>query len=218
MRHNFTAILIGVALGVIFILLTQLFLVQVQVEQVNHRLNQEIQATCKVPIVTTTTAITIPTTKVITVPVQFTVIQTNTVEVSKPAPTWIALSGEWALTYYGENDEAEGARTGASWNGYSCPDWQNYYRYGLVAPIPSNVDDIHYGVAMPGAEFYCLPIKVCNGDKCAIGVAVDVPADYVIDGYMHADMWPAMAEELGVTEPIGIVKGGVRVYVGNGVK
>lgn len=125
--------------------------------------------------------------------------------VCTPEAEWVQLSGEWVATYYGtETDGLLGERTGADWNGYECDG------------IPGEVTRLHYGIAMPGAEFYCLQVKVCINDECVETVAVDVMADdrLHIDGryYNHIDLWPRPAMELGIIDA-GIVTDDVKVYV-----
>jgi hypothetical protein len=129
-----------------------------------------------------------------------------------PTPTarefiWVKLGGDWTLTWYGsEADGFLGLRHGAAWNGLACKDWTR-----LPAVMPVTVTASHFGVAMPGIEYYCMPIRVCVAARCIVATAVDTPHDVVIGGKPHVDAWQAVARELGVQEA-GIVT--ATVYVG----
>lgn len=114
---------------------------------------------------------------------------------SPPGPryNWARLNGPWMSTYY--HQDFIGRHHGAYWNGLKCR--------GLDGEaFPDVVTDQDLGVAMPGPEFYCLPVKICHGDRCVIAIASDVMRDYRIRRgslyYSHLDLWPATARELGL--------------------
>ena len=114
------------------------------------------------------------------------------------------------MTYYGtEEDGLLGEKHGAAWNGLRC--WMP----GAAAPMPDVVTSVDMGGAMPGVEYYCKPILVCVGSKCEVFVAVDVPAKYKVYGKRHMDVWPAVAQKLGIAD-VGVCQENVRVYVGGG--
>lgn len=131
---------------------------------------------------------------------------------------WEHLPGQWVATWYGAEGGYLGKTHGAADNGLTCPDYS-----ALSSDMPDVVTKSHYGVAMPGldgasgSEFYCEPVKICIGERCVVATAVDVPGDYqlTLDGqyYNHIDVWPQVAEDLGIKEQ-GIVYGDVSVYVG----
>ena len=120
-------------------------------------------------------------------------------------PPQVQLSGQWVATVYADN--LVGNYHGAYWNGFNCTDY-------LGRPLPDMITDDVIGLAMPGAEFYCLPVVVCNREHCVTGVALDVPRAHRTerDGiiYNHLDLMPAMAEALGIK---GIQYGDLEVYV-----
>lgn len=129
---------------------------------------------------------------------------------------WVKLNGPWVITFYGQGDETIGQHHAAYWNGLRCQDAANPGR-----PFPDRVTSRHFGIALPGPEFYCLPVKVCYRGRCEVGTAVDVMRDYRLkkpgeDGYFnHADLWIAYWKALGLTPGRGIVwDEGIEVYVG----
>lgn len=125
---------------------------------------------------------------------------------------WVELTGPWMLTHYGTEDDGYlGQRTGASWNGVDAPDWTQPGEW-----MPEEITLDSNCAAMPGPEFYGLPILVCVRGVCAVATAVDVPAvervRLVDDYYMHADLCNQPAAQLNLVGS-GIITG-ARVYVG----
>lgn len=125
---------------------------------------------------------------------------------------WVELTGPWALTHYGTVEDGYlGQRTGASWNGVDAPDWSN-----LNEMMPEEITLDHSCIAMPGPEFYGLPVLICVKGVCTAATAVDVPAVerlWLGDGYyMHADLCNKPALELDIVGT-GIITG-ARVYIG----
>ena len=133
--------------------------------------------------------------------------------VSPPQPQdqyhWVRLNGPWVMTRY--HEKFIGSHHRAYWNGRQCRDATRPNQ-----KMPSTVTPFHLGVALPGPEFYCVPVRICYRDRCVIATAVDVARDYRLKHkgqyYSHIDLWPATARTLGVH---GIVySNDIRVNVG----
>lgn len=139
--------------------------------------------------------------------IQVAQLKANPTPTSKEPFTWIKLGDTWTLTWYGSMEDGFlGKKHGAAWNGLTCKDWA-----ALSTDMPDVVTESHFGAAMPGVEFYCMPIKVCVADKCVVTTAVDVPHNDVVGGKPHVDVWRVVAEQLGIEE-VGIAD--ATVYVG----
>lgn len=113
----------------------------------------------------------------------------------------VQLSGEWVATIYSQ--DLIGKKHGAYWNGFKCPN------------ISNEINNEDLALAMPGAEFYCLPILVCHKNKCVRAIATDVPKVHRIEDskgqvYNHIDLYPKLAEELNIK---GIQWGDIKVFV-----
>ena len=81
--------------------------------------------------------------------------------------------------------------------------------------MPDVVTNSDLGIAMPGPEFYCLPVVICYKNKCIKAIATDVPRDNRLRGpdnkfYNHIDLYPMLAKKLGIK---GIQWGKIRVYI-----
>lgn len=107
---------------------------------------------------------------------------------------WIELSGPWGGSWYFE--DGGDTRHGAAANGFVTEDWAN-----PGSNFPSHVDFVHYGIAMPTAAFYGLPIKVCFKGVCQVATAVDVMKHPRVchsdwECYNMIDLWPATKKAL----------------------
>lgn len=103
------------------------------------------------------------------------------------------------LSYYGaDGDGFYGKHHGAYWHGDSCG-------------LPDVVDEYGFGTAAPRWIPYCSKVMLCADDRCVEVAVVDRQRDDVIYGNWHFDVWPAVADELGLLNGVG-VKTGVFYY------
>ena len=210
--------LVGLLSGIVFGMVAVIVLKDIRIHQTERALIEEstyIKPVCAQETITRTLILT--NTRIITEPIEIPFPVTNTITVTHKVTveTWIKLSGDWVVTHYGTDDGTLGQRTGSAWNGYQCPDWHSWL--DTTDYMPGVVDKTHFGIAMPGKEFYCLPVKVCIKGQCIVGTAVDVPRDDVIYGKSHIDVWPVFATSYNIVEA-GIVTDGVEIYIGDGMK